>query len=418
MGASGQRETIIESVGRYRILKELGKGGTATVYLAEDPEGGRQVAIKLVRFNTGEGSKWANRVRRLFRIEGTMARVLVVTASPTFVEGGHLVIARALVRACRTCGHEADLWITPQNRFGRQGAAYLAAWLTDVGVGADNSPIDRVVSFRFPSYAVRHPAHVCWLNHRMREYYDLWPRFSAGLSGAARIKERVRRFALHRADRYLLTRRVRRVWAQSRTIQTRLARDGGIKADVLYPPPSQREYRCDSYGDFLLAVSRLTPLKRIDLIIRALSDPASGGGRLVVAGDGPDLASLQRLAAELNVETRVQFVGQVGDRELVDWLARCRAVCFPPFDEDYGFVTVEAFASAKAVLTCRDSGGPTELVQHEINGLIAEPTPHALALAIGRLDGDPALAERLGHAAAEAARRFDWSETVTALLAV
>lgn len=76
MGVGWRQETIIESVGRYRILKELGKGGTATVYLAEDSESARQVAIKLVRFNTGEGGKWANRVRRLFRIEGNMARVL------------------------------------------------------------------------------------------------------------------------------------------------------------------------------------------------------------------------------------------------------------------------------------------------------------------------------------------------------
>ena len=45
---------------------------------------------------------------------------------------------------------------------------------------ADGQPIDQVISLRYPSYAVRHPRHVCWLNHTMREYYDLWDRFSAG----------------------------------------------------------------------------------------------------------------------------------------------------------------------------------------------------------------------------------------------
>ena len=45
----------------------------------------------------------------------------VVTSSPPFVEGGHLVIARSLVTALRDTGHEADLIVTPQNRFGRQG---------------------------------------------------------------------------------------------------------------------------------------------------------------------------------------------------------------------------------------------------------------------------------------------------------
>ena len=52
-----------------------------------------------------------------------MSTVAVVTSSPPFVEGGHLVIARALVAALREAGHEADVVVTPQNRFGRQAAA-------------------------------------------------------------------------------------------------------------------------------------------------------------------------------------------------------------------------------------------------------------------------------------------------------
>ena len=73
-------------------------------------------------------------------------------------------------------------------------------------------------------------------------------------------------------------------------------------------------------------------------------------------------------------------------------LARCRAVCFPPFQEDYGFVTVEAFASRKAVVTCRDSGGPAELVVDGVNGFVCEPTRRR-AIADARMRR--ALAERL-----------------------
>ena len=86
-----------------------------------------------------------------------MARIAVVTSSPPFVEGGHLVLARALAQALREAGHQSEILITPQNRFGRQGAAYLATYLTDVGRGQDDQPIDQVISLRFPSYAVRHP---------------------------------------------------------------------------------------------------------------------------------------------------------------------------------------------------------------------------------------------------------------------
>src|ERR1700754_2450917 len=116
-------------------------------------------------------------------------RVAVVTSTPWFVDGGHLVIGRCLVQALRDEGHQAEFLLTPQNRFGRQAAAYLATWLTDVGLGADGRAIDRVISMRFPSYAIRHPSHVCWLNHTMREYYDLWGTFSASLRWEKRVKE-------------------------------------------------------------------------------------------------------------------------------------------------------------------------------------------------------------------------------------
>ncbi len=146
-------------------------------------------------------------MRRLARDEGRQRRALsrvceadlsflrmrmsvaVVTSTPLFVEGGHLVIARALVQALREEGHEAELVLTPQNRFGRQGAAYLATWFTDVGLGDHNRAVDQVISLRYPSYAVRHPNHVVWLNHTMREYYDQWDAFSAPLSWKGRIKE-------------------------------------------------------------------------------------------------------------------------------------------------------------------------------------------------------------------------------------
>ncbi|MBW8713837.1 MAG: hypothetical protein JF632_07110, partial [Acidobacteria bacterium] len=169
----------------------------------------------------------------------------------------HMVIARSLAQALRDDGHTADIVVTPQNRFGRQASAYIATWFTDVG-SSDGAPIDRVISLRYPSYAVRHPKHVCWLNHTMREYYDLWDRFSATLSPRALLKERARRWAIHRADRYLLTRNVSRLFVQSRTIQRRLAMWPELRSTVLYPPAPQREYRCDGYGDYVFLVSRLT----------------------------------------------------------------------------------------------------------------------------------------------------------------
>ena len=210
-----------------------------------------------------------------------MKRVAVVTSTPLFVEGGHLVMARALVQALRDEGHEAELVLTPQNRFGRQGAAYLTAWLTDVGMAHNNRPIDQVISLRYPSYAVRHPNHVVWLNHTMREYDDQWEAFSAPLKWKGRIKERARRGLIHAADRWLLTRNARKVFTISQTVTARLKRWGGVDSEPLYPPPPQRPYRCDTYDDYIFAISRLAPLKRMSLLLEALANPEAAGVRCV-----------------------------------------------------------------------------------------------------------------------------------------
>jgi glycosyltransferase involved in cell wall biosynthesis len=331
------------------------------------------------------------------------------------VEGGHMVIARSLVQALRDGGHTADIIVTPQNRFGRQASAYVATWFTDVG-SSDGKPIDQVISLRYPSYAVRHPKHVCWLNHTMREYYDLWDRFSAGLGTAGRLKEGVRRAAIHATDRYLLMRNVSRLFVQSRTIQRRLAIWPELRTTVLYPPPPQRSYRCDEYGDYVFLVSRLTQLKRVDLLIEALAEPGVTV-RAVIAGEGEARGALEALARARGVADRVTFAGRVTDDELVQHLARCRAVCFPPFEEDYGFVTAEAFASRKAVITCRDSGGPAELVDDGVNGVICDPTPQGLASALRRVMDDPAAADRMGAAALASAAKLSWRDAVAQLTA-
>ena len=326
-----------------------------------------------------------------------------------------MVIARELTRALREAGHDAHILVTPQNRFGRQASAYLATWLTDV-TSSEGHAIDQVISLRYPSYAVRHPRHVCWLNHTMREYYDLWPQFSAGLSPQGRVKERVRRAGIHAVDRYLLTKNVGRLFVQSRTVQERLAMWPSLQSTVLYPPAPQRAYRCDAYGPPFLFVSRLNRLKRADLLIRALATADGAGIPAVIAGDGEERPALERLASEVGVANRVTFAGRIGDDQLLDHLARCRAVVFPPVQEDYGFVTVEAFASRKAVITCRDSGGPAELVRDGVNGFVCEPAADSLARALRRLAEDASLAERMGSAAHEAGARLSWPETVRKLV--
>jgi glycosyltransferase involved in cell wall biosynthesis len=231
------------------------------------------------------------------------------------------------------------------------------------------------------------------------------------------LKESVRRVAIHAADRYLLTRNVSRLFVQSRTIQQRLAIWPELQSTILYPPPPQRDYRCDGYGNYVFLVSRLTRLKRVDLFIEALAHPEGRDVHAVIGGDGEERAALEQLAAARDVAKRVTFAGRLTDAELLNHFARCRAVCFPPFEEDYGFVTAEAFASKKAVITCRDSGGPAELVRNGICGFVCEPTPQALAVALRQVINDPVMATRMGEAAFAESATLNWPDAVRQLTA-
>ena len=106
------------------------------------------------------------------------ATIIVATASPPFAEGGHLVMARELVRALEAAATRRPSWshrrIDSDVRAPRiwPRGAPTCRWRTRGG------KVDQVISLRFPAYAVRHDRHVVWLNHRMREYYDLWDQFS------------------------------------------------------------------------------------------------------------------------------------------------------------------------------------------------------------------------------------------------
>jgi glycosyltransferase involved in cell wall biosynthesis len=251
----------------------------------------------------------------------------------------------------------------------------------------------------------------------MREYYDQWDAFSAPLSWKGRIKEGVRRQVIHAADRWLLTRNVRKVFTLSQTVSARLQRWGGIASEPLHVPPPQRAYRCEGYGDYIFAVSRLAPLKRLSLLIEALANPEAAGIHCVIAGEGEEHAVLEHAIMTRGLASRVKLIGRIDDRQMLEHLARCRAVCFPPRDEDYGFVTVEAFASRKAVITCTDSGGPAELVSDNVNGKVCSPRPDTLAVALRELMYDRAEAERLGQAGLEKVSEMTWPRAIRRLLA-
>jgi glycosyltransferase involved in cell wall biosynthesis len=343
-------------------------------------------------------------------------RVAVVTSDVPFVEGGHITIAESTVKALAAYGYEADLILTPQNRFGRQISAYMATRLTDVGEDGLGRKIHQVISFRYPSFAAKHPFHVCWLNHRLREYYDLWGAFSSHLGLRAKLKESLRRRFIHLLDAHLLRRNVTKVYAQSKTVQQRLKVWGDIPSEVLYPPPPQRDYRTDSYQNFILSVSRLQKLKRLDLLLEALPLVKNRDLRVTIIGEGPEERRLASRIKENRLENRVMLLGKTDEKSLVEQYSRCLAVFFAPLGEDYGLVTAEAFASRKPVVTTLDSGGHAELVEDGERGYVCQAHPERIAEKLDELAENRILAEQMGEKAYAFISQMTWEKAVGKLL--
>ncbi len=97
----------------------------------------------------------------------------------------------------------------------------------------------------------------------------------------------------------------------------------------------------------MFAVSRLHPLKRMGLLVEAAALMKDRALRIKIAGEGEEAVLLAERIEELGLRGRVELLGPISDAELVDHYARCRAVYFAPWNEDYGFVTLEAFRSGQ-----------------------------------------------------------------------
>ncbi|HSB62753.1 MAG TPA: glycosyltransferase family 4 protein [Thermoanaerobaculia bacterium] len=339
-----------------------------------------------------------------------MARVLVCTAQVPFSSGGAERHAEGLVRELAALGHEAELVRLPFKWYPRTEILTSAlAWrLLDVSE-ADGKRVDVVIPMKFPSYLVRHENKVVWLIHQFRQAYD---RFGTSQSDFTASPEDTRwRELIAEADRTGLS-EARKIFTNAKNTADRLARFNGIEAEALYhPPPLAGRYRCEASRGFALVAGRLDPWKRVDLAIAAT---AAGKFRLVVAGDGADRARLGALAAKSGADVR--FAGRVSDDELLGLYATCGAVVFPPADEDYGYIALEAFLSKKPVVTCTDSGGPLEFVVDGENGRVVAPDGTALGSAVAELLARPEKARGFGERGFERVRGISWETAVRALL--
>jgi glycosyltransferase involved in cell wall biosynthesis len=341
-------------------------------------------------------------------------RVLVLESQTPFVRGGAEILVRELVGALRIGGYEADLVSIPFRDSPRDELmAHAAVWrLIDLRTALERN-VDVVIPTKFPTYFVRHPAKVAWLVHQHRAAYELCGTPYSDFDHTER--DVGLRKQLIDLDTRMLT-ECAGLFTIARTVSARVEQYNGLQAEALYHPPRlAAAIRAGAYGDYMLAVSRLEKVKRLDLAIEAFAHvPAPL--RLLIAGEGSVRADLEARIERLQLGHRVQLLGQVDDQRMLELLAGARGILFAPFQEDYGYVTLEAFLAHKPVVTSSDAGGPLEFVEDGVNGFVRDATPDAIAEAVVRLGNDANLARRLGEQGYERARRITWEGVVDRLV--
>lgn len=349
-------------------------------------------------------------------------RILIATVQAPFLRGGAEAHAAGLRDALVAAGHTAEIVAVPVRWHPPEAVVdqMLACRLLDLSA-LNAYPADRVIGLKFPAYLVRHPNKVLWVLHQYRAAYDLWDRGLGELVGTPEGPEV--RAAVHAADRRLIP-EARAVFANSATVADRLQRYCGFDAPPLYhPPPHAGDFyhAAEAPDPYLLFPSRLTPAKRQALVLHALARTRHKVS-VRFAGRPDDPAhgdELRALADTLGVAARTVWLGSVTEDQKRRLYAEARGVVFPPLDEDYGYVALEAMLAGRPVVTCTDSGGPLEFVTDGVTGRVAEPYADALAAALDDVWADP---DRAGQWGAAGRARYDaleigWDTVVRRLTA-
>jgi glycosyltransferase involved in cell wall biosynthesis len=341
-------------------------------------------------------------------------RIIICNAQVPFVRGGAELLVEGLRDALRHAGHTVDTVAIPYRWQPHQHLLdSMLAWrmidLTEV----DGNQVDLVIATKFPSYFVQHSNKVVWLVHQHRQAYDWYGTSFSDFSNTP--EDRALRDQLIRADTQALG-EAKAVYTISQNVAHRLKRFNFIQGTPLYPPSKYSgQLHGAEYGEYILSDARLDAAKRLDLLIESVAlmrQPM----KIIMTSTGPLQAQLAAHIQNLGLQDRIIMRGFVSDDELVELYANARAVYYAPIDEDYGFTTVQALQAARPVITTHDAGGTLEFVRHQHNGLVVDPTPHAIAQALDAFAGDVDYAHTLGSRGPASVEAISWEQVVRALV--
>ncbi|MBI2463446.1 glycosyltransferase [Candidatus Peregrinibacteria bacterium] len=224
--------------------------------------------------------------------------------------------------------------------------------------------------------------HVCYCHSPMRYVWDSWREYIDQYHFPSVLKPFIF-WCLHdmRLWDRLAAQRVDKYMTNSEFVRGRIQKYYWSDAKVIYPPvdvdcftPSKK-YFSPSKEDYFLAVGRLVPYKRFDLLVDAFN---ISGLPLKICGTGSEMNRLKQCAKK-----NISFLGNVSDAELVILYSRCKAFLFPQC-EDFGIAPLEAMSCGRPVIAYGKGGALETIVRNKTGIFFQEQTVESLLDALNR----------------------------------
>lgn len=343
-------------------------------------------------------------------------KIAIVTTLVPFVYGGAEFLAEDLRKQLLLHGYETQIIQFPFSWTPKENIvdAILAARFTRI----ENT--DLVISMKFPAYFITHPNKKMWLIHQFRQAYDLggtkYDFFTASKS------DQDIRQTIIQADNCYLKEFDKGIYTISPIVSERLKQYNNIDSSVLYPPLIDQElYFCDGFDDYIFYPSRVNQSKRQYLAVEAMRYVKSNV-KLILAGKG-DCKSEEdyifSVIEKYNLKDKVYYYNEfISQKKKAELYSKCLGCIYIPFEEDYGYVALEAMHSGKPVISCSDSGGTGIFVKNSQTGYITEPTAEALAEVMDRLYNDKHNAKEMGNYGKKylSEMGINWTNTIRRLV--
>jgi len=346
-------------------------------------------------------------------------KIVIANAQVPFVSGGAEILANDLQETLIKHGHEVELikipfkWYPPE----KIPEHILANRLLDLTESCGYK-IDLLIGLKFPAYYINHPNKILWILHQHRPAYDLWGTIFQDIPNTE-LGLQIRN-SIIKADNNFIP-EGKKIFTISKNVSGRLRKFNNMDSTPLYPPlRDPKIFFCANFGDYIFYPSRISTLKRQELAVESLKHTKTGV-KLILAGR-PDsehnLQILNQIIKDNRLIDKIEIITNMSEEEKIILYSNCLGVIFPPYDEDYGYITLEAFYSKKPVITTTDSGGPLEFVIHDINGYIVTPDPRAVAEAMDQLYNNKKKAKAMGESGYDKLHELglSWDNVIESIL--